>query len=220
MSGKGPDAGIEIINAAIKGGVKAYNEYYMLSGGFWLHNAPEYFLTTHAALALKKFDSTTLALEVSVKESRKEANAVKNGRPSGGERRGGRYDIVLYRADGKPRGCLEVKSRIFSVDRKRLVPDFVRLCKTLNSKSRSSIQFSGLLFYSSISEPKQGSDNEKQRLGKLIQRVSNLAKESTDKYGVSHTLVQGKIHVDRDWGGAWCVSCIVFSNTGTEQSFR
>jgi len=220
MAAKGPDSGKELIISMIKGGEKACTEYCKLSGGYWLNRAPEYFLTTYAASALRNFGSTSIGLEVSVNKSRKEANAVRNGRPSQHDRRNGRYDIVLYRADDKPRGCVEVKSSLYSVDRRRLVPDFVRLCSTLNSKERSSIQFSGLLFFASVAAPQRGKDTEEERLNALLMRINDLAKESSEKYNVSQNLLKSKIRVDPNGGGAWCIGCVVFSNNGTGQNFR
>jgi len=222
MTKKGPDSGKALIDALIKGGEKSYKEFFHLSGSCWLQVAPEYFLTVHAALALRDFDRTFALLEVSVDESRAEAGATRAGPAAKDERRNGRYDIVVYWADEFPRGAIEVKSSISSVDRARLEPDFVRLCKTLSANAASTFQFAAFLFYASVSEPKENSkqNSASQKLRELIERTDDLAKETATKQGVRRTLVTGAIHRGTEDDGAWCVSCIVFTKAGAEQSFR
>ncbi|WP_295439061.1 hypothetical protein [uncultured Thiodictyon sp.] len=123
----GAEPAADLINALIRGGEAAFENFRRLSGGYWLDHAPEYFLTSYAAAAIGDSQKTSAQIEVSVAETRAEALAVPRGRPHGEDRPTGRYDIVLYWANGNPRAGVEVKSPFWWADTARLRPDFFRL---------------------------------------------------------------------------------------------
>ncbi|MFA6018919.1 MAG: hypothetical protein WC722_01560, partial [Rhodospirillales bacterium] len=130
---KGPDRSRDIVNAIIKGSERSFKEFQHLSGGDWLEHAPEYFLVVSAGNAIRNFQSTNLLFEGHVSNVRKSSRAIRHGRAAKGERRNGRFDIVLYRADDKPCGVVEIKSPIFCLSRSQIIPDMERLCHILSA---------------------------------------------------------------------------------------
>lgn len=216
-----PDRGHDLIDALIRGGEKAVNDFSCISGGEWFDEAPEYFLTTYVATGLKNFEKTNLLLEVSVNQCRREAGAIRRGRPAKAERRNGRYDVVAYWANGLPRGAIEVKSPIWVNDRARLQPDFTRLCLTLNANQNGAFQFCAFVFYASVPNPEQRYDNASQRLRDLVSRIEGTALDVAKENGVRRTMRAGAIRRGKNDGdGAWCIGCVIFSNKGGENSFR
>lgn len=216
-----PDKGHDLIDALIKGGEKAVRDFSSISGGEWFDEAPEYFLTAYVAAELKNFEKTTALLEVSVSQCRKEAGATRRGRPAKAERRNGRYDVVAYWANGLPRGAIEVKSPIWVNDQARLLPDFTRLCLTLNANQNGSFQFCAFVFYASVSDPEQGYDNASQRLRDLISRIEGTALDVAKENGVRRTMRSSAIRRGKsDKDRTWCIGCIIFSNKGRENNFR
>lgn len=216
-----PDKGNDLVDALIKGGEKAVRDFSSISGGEWFDEAPEYFLTTYIASELKNLEKTTALLEVSVSQCRKEAGATRRGRPAKAERRNGRYDVVAYWANGSPRGAIEVKSPIWVNDQARLMPDFTRLCLTLNANQSATFQFCAFVFYASVSDPENGYDNASKRLRELVSRIEETALDVAKENGVRKTLKSGAIRRGKNEGdGAWCIACITFTNKGGESSFR
>jgi len=217
----GANRGVELISIMVNAGERAVRDFNKLSGGEWFDESPEYFLTTYAASALKALGKTFALLEVSVDGTRQEAGAIRRGRPADDERRKGRFDIVTYWANGNPRGAIEIKSPMWSADKKRLHPDFSELCKALAADPTSTFQFGAFLFYASVSKPKRKHDNAIQCLRELIERVYDEAKLISQENGVGCVLFPFSAHRGKDEDeGAWCIACIVFTHKGGEKSFK
>lgn len=209
---KGPDKSDEILNALIRGGEKAVSEFDLISGGEWFDEAPEYFLTSHVAMSIRNFEKTYALMEVSVDQSRKDAGANRKGRPADHERRNGRFDCVIYWANDKPRGVVEVKSPIWVASENKLQPDFSRVCSALTANPDASFQFGAFLFYASVSEPERKHDNATQKLRELLDRVEERAKTEAGIHGIRCTPHRGTVHRGNDKdGGAWCISSVIFS---------
>lgn len=218
--GHGAEPAVNLVNAMIAGGEKAFKLFRQISGGYWLDDAPEYFLTSHAAVEICATKKSPALLEVSVAETRTEAGAVARGRPHRHERRNGRYDIVLYWANGTPRAAVEVKSPIWYADVGRLAPDLTRLCKTLSANAESTFQFCVFLYYASVDEPKRTYDNASQRLRDLISRIDDQAMETATAHDLTALSIPGRIHCERKDLGAWVVAASVFVRPGGERAFR
>lgn len=217
----GANRGAELISIMVNAGESAVRDFNKLSGGEWFDEAPEYFLTTYAASALKSIGKTYALLEVSVDGTRQEAGAIRRGRPADNERRNGRFDIVTYWANGNPRGAIEIKSPIWSADKNLLHPDFSELCKAIAANSTSTFQFGAFLFYASVSKPKRKYDNAIQRLRELIERVYEEAKLVSQENGGGCVLFPFSAHRGKDEDeGAWCIACIIFTRKGGEQRFK
>jgi hypothetical protein len=217
----GANRGVELISVIVHAGERAVRDFNKLSGGEWFDESPEYFLTTYAASALKAIDKTYALLEVSVHGTLQEAGAIRRGRPAADERRNGRFDIVIYWANGSPRGAIEIKSPICSATKKLIRPDFTELCKTFVANSTSTFQFGAFLFYASVSKPERKYYSATQRLRKLIERVHEEAKLVSQENGVGCVLFPFSTRRGKDEDdGAWCIACVVFTRKGGEQSFK
>lgn len=206
-----------IINALIKGGERAVRDFFEVSGGEWFDEAPEYLLTSYAAMSIKNANKAYALLEVSVNQTRKEAGATRRGRPSNDERRNGRFDFVVYWDNGCPRGMVEVKSPIHFDDQNLLNPDFVEICKALNAHSDSSFQFGTFLFYSSVAKPKNTNlhENSSTRIKSLLDKLTGRAKDVAKEHNLEACLVRSSIHSGNDdEDGVWCISAIVFTRKG------
>lgn len=207
-----------LLRNLIGAGEKAVADFMDMSGGWWFDMAPEYFLTTYLASSIRKLDETYALLEVHVGETRVEARACRAGRPAEIERRNGRYDFVIYWADGTPRGAVEVKSPICIIDENRLTPDFWRICTTISSSSDSSFQFGAFVYYASVSDPIMKHDNASGKLRNLVTNIHLKAMEMASQYGLLAVSLPGSIHRGKDEdGGAWCLAAIIFKATISEQ---
>lgn len=215
----GAEPAADLVNTLIIGGEKAFKSFYRLSNGAWLDHAPEYFLTSHAAAAFHSTEKTGAWLEASVFETRAEAAAINRGRPHPEERRNGRYDIVLYWANGTPRAAVEVKSPLWYADVSRLEADFSRLCRTLAAASDSTFQFCVFLYYASVAEPERTHSNARQRMLETIKRINSHATESAKAHGLAMVPKTGRIHRGSKKEGAWVVAAGVFVRAGGERAF-
>ncbi len=206
----GPKTGLELVKAMIRGGEKAYQDFFRISGGEWFDEAPEYFLTTYVAGAAGNGENSYALLEVPVNMTRKEAGAIRRGRPAMHERKNGRFDVVLYWANGNPRAAVEVKSPIWSATRQKIIPDIDRLCTTLVASKDSTFQFCAFLFYASVSKPNRKHDNPSQRLRALLGRIEARACEKVVEHGVKAVLVPGSVHSGNEVDdGAWAIAAVV-----------
>lgn len=210
----GPTKASEIIEALIKGGEQAVADFFEVSGGECFDEAPEYLLTSYAAMSIKRVDKAYALIEVSVDLTRKEAGACRPGRPAYDERRNGRFDVVVYWDNGYPRGMVEVKSPIYIDDQTKLNPDFIRICKTLKAHPGSTFQFGTFLFYSYVPEPVDTSvhENSTKRMKSLLDKLEGRASDVAKKHNLQAKLERGPIHRGKsEDGGAWCISAIVFT---------
>lgn len=214
----GPNSGVDLIDAMIKGGERAVSDFSHISGGEWFDEAPEYFLTTYVAWSVGNLESTYALLEVSVDQTRKEAGAKRLGRPANHERRNGRFDIVVYWSNDRPRGAVEIKSRIWAATAELIHPDIHELCSALSANHDSSFQFCSFLYYASVAKP---NDTARDRMGKLLKRINEIAIELASGHGVEVISIPGKIHLGKDKDdGAWCIASLVFTRKGGIQSFK
>lgn len=219
----GPNSGVDLINAMIRGGERAVSDFFHISGGEWFDEAPEYFLTTYVAWSVGNLESTCALLEVSVDQSRKEAGATCVGRPASHERRNGRFDIVVYWSNDKPRGAVEIKSRIWAVTEELIHPDINKLCAALRANHESSFQFCAFVYYASVSNPKPNQEHgtASERLRDLLSRIEKKAVELAAVHGVEAISITGSVHRGEvGTGGAWCIATLVFSRKGGKQSFQ
>jgi len=137
----------DIVKSVIKGIQTAQNEYIKLTGGYWLSASPEYYITSHVAkkIGLLK-DSTYVFLEPWVKGTMDEAGAVSKGKLSFKTRQNGKFDIVLYWSDYKPRSIIEIKNNCYYYS--QIKEDVYRIRDVLlKKKDVSKFQFGILAFY-------------------------------------------------------------------------
>lgn len=215
----GVEPAADLINALIRGGEAAFEHFRRLSGGYWLDHAPEYFLTSYAAAAIGDTQKSRAGIEVSVAETRVLALAVLRGRPHGEDRRTGRYDIVLYWANGNPRAGVEVKSPFSWADTARLRPDFVRLCKTLAARKDTTFQFCVFLYYASVDDPIRNYPNASQRLRAVIKSIGDYAKTVAEEHELGSVAFPVHTHRGGEDPGAWAIAACAFVRPNAVRSF-
>lgn len=116
---------IEILErACLKGAESALRKYVRLSGGYGLKDAPESFLQAEIAYAVMKC-SRYVTLECGVDMLLREAGAERRGR----QPRSGRFDIVTWWENGKPRFIVEVKK---ATNTRAIDGDVQRIRQVLN----------------------------------------------------------------------------------------
>ncbi|MDE0056992.1 MAG: hypothetical protein OXI22_21940 [Defluviicoccus sp.] len=121
----------EVIDNVLKGIAKAQRDYQRWSG-YWLRDAPEYFLTTYIAREIASYGQQgySVTLEDGVRGALDEAGGMGRGRPRDDLRPDGKFDILLWWANGTPRTVIEVKrqaSRFRTIQR-----DVARICSVLD----------------------------------------------------------------------------------------
>jgi hypothetical protein len=138
-----------IINAILQGFVEAQQSYEDMSGGFWLWNAPEYFITSTVAKNIYAIDGGKyLTLEHGSTDAIKDAGAKGRGRLPKDIREKGRVDVLLWWANSTPRAIIEIKNQIYSKD--QYEKDIKRIKSFLGRNSvDSSLQFGVFAFYES-----------------------------------------------------------------------
>lgn len=196
----GPLAIEDVVAAALKGIVTAQKEYVAWSND-WLWCAPEYLSTVYVAREIGKLDSPKyITLENSASSAIEEAGAKGRGKLHSAIRSNGRFDILLWWGNGKPRAPIEVKCQVTNIDKIRA--DIERIEKVLHrNKTDSSMNFGAVVFYTSCRDDKMFSAKEK--LSKCLENILNDCKTIIgDSCAVS--LKPTKIYVEDDsaWAGA------------------
>ena len=117
----------ELIDATLSAITNCQKTYLKWSYNEWLSYAPEYFLTVKIAEEISKINKNKfITLEDNVEKTLDISNAKGRGKISTGTRANGRYDIVVWWANGHPRAIIEVKNcvrnyRKIEEDRKSVV---------------------------------------------------------------------------------------------------
>jgi hypothetical protein len=203
----------------IRSGEKAVEDFSLISGGEWFDNAPEYFLTAYIANSVRNLNTYAL-LEAPVDQTREGAGAVRPGRPAKHERRNGRFDIVLYWANGNPRAGVEIKSPVWDATTQKIYPDIDRLCSALLANKDATFQFGVFLFYASVGKPERKHDNASQRMRELLDRFEEKAIDRAAQQGAEAVLIRGSVHRGKEEeDGAWSMASLVITRKGGTRNF-
>lgn len=145
----------------------AFCEWEEMSGE-WLHTAPEYHVTVNVAQRLRDSIPSarrTLLMEPGVAKVIADAGGVQRGPKAKHLRHGGRFDIVLGHADGRPRVVIELKNPLYVRGGKQAVADLHRVCRALlNGKASTQLYAGVFAFYTSSAPPKSKDPTAKARL--------------------------------------------------------
>lgn len=211
---KGPVNGAQIISKLIDGAEKACLEYMEISGRSSPGYAPESFIQAGAARALKKVGQTLVVLEESVADTYSASQPPTPGRSKSAVSKG-RYDIVAYWKNGKPRAAIEVKSPVNALVKQKIDKDFNRLVETMNGHSDATFQY-GIFLFLTVKKG-VGTDFEKAKvdINSLVEKIGMEAAV------LSQAKVKRKLNIFIHAGkayplnfenvqGAWRVSAIVF----------
>ena len=196
----GPLSVEDVIAASLKGIVEAQKVYEAWSGE-WLWCAPEYFSTIYVAREIGKMSAPKyITLENSAASAIKDAGAQGRGKLHSAIRANGRFDILLWWANGKPRAPIEVKCQVLKID--KIKADIERISKVIHrNKTQSSINFGAVVFYSSCVDDKTFTAKEK-----ISKSLENILRDAKSIAGDSCQVLlqQTKIYVvgDSAWAGA------------------
>lgn len=193
----------KVVSGALNGVAKAQKAYAAWSGGEWLWNAPEYMSTVFVAQEIAKLDGVKyVTVEHGTKSAMEDAGAIGRGKLHNKIRAGGRFDILLWWADGLPRAPIEVKCQVVSVE--KIKADLHRIEKVVHrNKKDSSFQFGMLVFYTSCRKHKGFS--AKEILEKRLENINADCKKVVANCSVKMT--NSRIYTDGD--SAWVASAIV-----------
>lgn len=224
----GTDSAEKLLQMIFSGALKSARVFDNATGGCRLCDASEHFLT---AGIFEKLSGAKGAshLEVAVGECRKEAKAIRQGKPSKKERMNGRYDLVHYWAANElPRAAIEVKNGIRHLNRAMFLKDFKRLATTLTASGDSSYQFCAFVFFATadytaaVSDVRSRKLKAKERLDTLMSGISDIATEFTahKKQPLLRRIYSSKTYYSpfKD-EGAWNIGMVVFAASSAAGTF-
>ena len=182
---------------------EAQKDYKCWTGGYWLWKAPEYMITTYIAKHISAIKDRPfyLTLENKVRDAIDDAGGMGSGKESSTQRRGGKFDILLWWGNDTPRAVIEVKNRVryFS----DIETDVSRICDTLN---RPKTKFrDGFIAYYTFDK-----NNKHTPVKCIVKEVAKEAKEFANSKGKSFKRYSGEIKVEED-GGAWAAEVLKIS---------
>ena len=161
-----------VAKSVITGIERAQNDYEDLSGGDWVWTAAEYWITTYVAKEVGGIPGSKLVtVESSAKQAVKDAGGSRRGRPPSAARLGGRFDILLWYANGFPRAVIEIKSQS---PISQVLKDANRIQSLLKSRSDSSTLSFGVIGYYFSAKPsrsRSGQDKVHSQVESLVQEV-------------------------------------------------
>ena len=163
----------ELIDATLSAINNCQKTYLKWSYNEWLSYAPEYFLTVKIAEEISKINKNKfITLEDNVEKTLDISNAKGRGKISTGTRANGRYDIVVWWANGHPRAIIEVKNCVRNY--RKIEEDITRICDSLNRKSKDSTLRHGFIAFYIDNTYKR---NAKEQLEKQINNIFDQAKD-------------------------------------------
>lgn len=229
MTKKGKDPVAGLVQSIFKGSVRAARLFDKATGGCRLDQACEYLLTASVFERLAQHDRGYVHLEVPVGWANKEAKAVRCGPPSAADRKNGRYDIVHYWANEKPRAAIEIKTPIKNMNKQRFRGDFGRLTNTLKASDKSSYQFCAFVFYATKDYGNSKSSfelkrkNAKDKLNALMDEIDSYASEFLAHRGgplLIRRLYKSPLAASKDEDeGVWQIGLVIFARKSQAATF-
>jgi len=167
----------KVISGIHKGIIKAHKSYEDMSG-LSLYHAPEYLLTVSVANNIKTEGACWVTLEDNVDQTLNHAEIKHTGRPRSGLRKNGRFDIVLWLANGMPRAVIEVKHPLYQPT-DVFLKDIRRMRDVLIASRRSggSIEFCSLGFWMDAGKPQRKHQSPEHRIEERYQRLLDVAND-------------------------------------------
>ncbi|MGX5725673.1 hypothetical protein ACWKWZ_11550 [Metapseudomonas otitidis] len=193
----------EIASAIIRGIEKAQTDYEVMSGGEWLWAASEYVLTTYIAREISAIDGPKfITIESHGLAAIVDAGAVVPGPKPRKARLRGRFDVLLWWANSKPRAVIEVKNQPGGPS--GWFHDVERIASVLHiSKGSTSIKFGALAYYYSAVDGKRYSAEEK--IIRKLEAIEDHIKQNSKNLQIRQLYSQ--IHQEGD--SAWVAVCLL-----------
>ena len=195
----------------MEGYKEAHSLYHDMTGGLWLWQAPEYFITSTVAKSIFAIQGPKyLTLENNVRSAIEDAGAKGCGRLSADFRQNGRADITLWWADGTPRAIVEIKNQMFS--NFQLEKDIRRIkAFLLRRREATTYQFGAFGFYGSAT-----GDNQEHISEKLESKTSDVLERTRELIGDALVAELFTTSVTRELEhDAWHAACILIKPRNT-----
>lgn len=193
-----------IAKAVLDGFAHAQANYERWSGGSWLWQAPEYFISSTVARYIAELNGAKyLTLEHGAKSALTDAGAKGKGRLPQKIREKGKVDILLWWGDGTPRAVIEIKNQIYATDQYR--KDIERITGFLSrNNSKSSLQFGIFAYYESAQDGARKTATEK-----IKDRIETVCQNCISYAGNNFRIekVSSSISVVDD--NAWAAICLI-----------
>lgn len=194
-----------IIEALLDGYTHAQHEYESMSGGYWLWQAPEYFITTIISQKLHQLDGAKyITLEHGAKNTLEDAGAIGRGRLPSNITERGRVDILLWAGDSTAKAIIEVKNQIYA--KEQYDKDIKRLKALLLRKNgSSSLKFGMFSFYQSAADGERKSAEQK-----VTDRIQGIYNNCLSLLGEEFQVRLHTTELNQDLeNNAWQAACIL-----------
>ena len=194
----------DVISKTLRGIARAQKDYEFWTGSYWLQEAPEYMATVYVAREICKTKDRGyyLTLESNAGQTVRDAGGIGRGRVSPQSRLGGKFDIVLYRADGYPRIVIELKKQVSSFT--QLERDTRRICDALRNPS-NTIDRGLLAFYTSWNDTTGKSARDR-----ILEILVEVRREAQKYLKKGRTPLKSSIHrrITVDGDSAWVAAAL------------
>ena len=196
----------DIIENTLNGIAKAQKDYERWSGGYWLHQAPEYLMTTYVAreIAMHKENPYYITLEHNTAEAVADAGGMRPGRPRNDLRPNGKFDILLWWGNETPRAIIEVKKHISQY--RQINADVSRICTVL--EQHNTIRHGIMAYYTAH----YGENSRRSLRNFLLERLNNIengARDYAQGRGMNVQNHYKRVKMADDW--AWVPGTLVIS---------
>ena len=194
----------DVANKTLAGISKAQKEYEDWTGGYWLWEAPEYMVTTYIARQISTISDKTfyLTLENNVRDGIRDAGGA-SGRPRKDLRFNGKFDILLWWANGTPRAIIEVKNQVTSFS--KIKDDVSRISAAL--KRQNTIRCGFIAYYTSLTDGAR--KPAKNRVETRVDGVESAVKKFANDNDLKFKRYPGKVVKDED--RAWTIEVLKIS---------
>ena len=194
----------DVANKTLAGISKAQKDYEDWTGGYWLWEAPESMVTTYIARQISAISDKSfyLTLENKVRDGIRDAGGA-SGRPRKALRFNGKFDILLWWANGTPRAIIEVKNQVTGFS--KIKDDVSRISAAL--KRQNTIRCGFIAYYTSLAdgEYKLAKNRVEERVCNVASAVKEFAKDNNMKF----KRYPGKVVKDED--SAWTAEVLKIS---------
>ena len=195
-----------VVRKTLQGIAEAHRDYHSWTDGRWLWEAPEYLLTTYIA---KKISSITdegflLTLENNVSSAIQDAGGLSRGRPQAALRPKGRYDILLWWANGTPRAVIEVKNQISGFA--AIQSDAEKICAVLSLEN--TFRTGLVAFYTSNRDSKCGAQQARISMKRRLEDIERSARAFVRERQMTTRFHSRRITVDDDVDSAWVAAAL------------
>ena len=171
----------DIVNKTLAGISEAQKRYEYWTGGRWLWEAPEYMVTTYIAKHISGIEDKSfyLTLEHKVRDAIDKAGGLPPGKPLAVLRRNGKFDLLVWWANEKPRAVIEVKKQVKRFS--DIEADVSRICAILSIPD-TSFRCGFIAYYTSRGD--HHGKSAKEVVSEKAEEIASRVKEVIKKDGL------------------------------------